>query len=66
MFVVALHSTSGGMKHLIPFLNRRPTVAVIRLAGMIGAGPRAPLSDEAIGPVIDKALRAASLWRWRW
>ncbi|MBC7180071.1 MAG: S49 family peptidase, partial [Roseovarius sp.] len=44
------------MKHLIPFLNRRPTVAVIRLAGMIGAGPRAPLSDETIGPVIDKAF----------
>ena len=25
------------MKHLIPFLNRKPTVAVIRLAGTIGA-----------------------------
>lgn len=44
------------MKHMIPFLNRRPSVAVIRLAGMIGAGPRAPLSDEAIGPVIEKAF----------
>ena len=44
------------MKHLIPFLNRRPTVAVIRLAGMIGAGGRAQLNDEALGPVIDKAF----------
>lgn len=44
------------MKHLIPFLNRKPTVAVIRLAGMIGAGARAPLSDETMGPVIDKAF----------
>ncbi len=44
------------MRHLIPFLNRRPTVAVIRLAGMIGAGGRAQLNDEALGPVIDKAF----------
>ncbi|MBW4974537.1 MULTISPECIES: S49 family peptidase [Roseovarius] len=44
------------MRHMIPFLNRRPTVAVIRLAGMIGGGPRAALSDEAIGPVIEKAF----------
>ncbi|SEK78061.1 serine protease SohB [Roseovarius azorensis] len=44
------------MKHLIPFLNRRPTVAVIRLAGMIGSGGRAQLNDEALGPVIDKAF----------
>lgn len=44
------------MKHLIPFLNRRPMVAVIRLAGVIGAGARAQLSDEALAPVIEKAF----------
>ncbi|WP_417726709.1 S49 family peptidase [Roseovarius sp.] len=44
------------MRQLIPFLKRKPTVAVIRLAGMIGSGARAPLSDEAIGPVIEKAF----------
>ncbi len=56
LFVGRGHFTSGAMMHLIPFLNRRPTVAVIRLAGMIGAGGRAQLSDEALGPVIDKAF----------
>lgn len=44
------------MRHLIPFFKRKPTVAVIRLAGMIGSGPRAPLSDETIGPIIEKAF----------
>ncbi|WP_297770297.1 S49 family peptidase [uncultured Roseovarius sp.] len=44
------------MKHLIPFLNRKPSVAVIRLAGMIGAGGRAQLNDETLGPVIEKAF----------
>jgi serine protease SohB len=45
------------MRHLVPFLWRAPRVAVIRLAGVIGSGPRAGLSDEAIGPVIEKAFR---------
>ncbi|RXV63348.1 S49 family peptidase [Roseovarius sp. A46] len=45
------------MRHLVPFLNRPPRVAVIRLAGVIGSGPRAALSDEALGPVIEKAFR---------
>jgi serine protease SohB len=44
------------MKHLIPFLNRKPVVAVIRLAGMIGAGGRAQLNDEVLAPVIEKAF----------
>lgn len=44
------------MKHLIPFLNRHPTVAVIRLQGVIGAGGRAQLCDEALGPVIERAF----------
>ena len=44
------------MKYLIPFLNRKPVVAVIRLAGVIGAGGRAQLNDEVLGPVIEKAF----------
>ena len=47
---------SSDMKYLIPFLNRKPVVAVIRLAGMIGAGGRAQLNDEVLGPVIEKAF----------
>lgn len=38
-------------------LKRPPTVAVIRLQGMIASGPRGPLSDEALAPVIEKAFR---------
>jgi len=38
------------------FLKRAPRVAVLRLSGVIGSGPRAGLSDEALGPVIDKAF----------
>ena len=45
------------MRIRIPFLKTSPRVAVIRLAGMIGSGPRAALSDEAMGPVIEKAFR---------
>jgi len=45
------------MRIRIPFLKRPPRVAVIRLAGVIGSGPRAALSDEALGPVIEKAFR---------
>lgn len=39
----------------IPFLNRHPTVAVIRLSGAIGAGARS-LNDEGMAPVIEKAF----------
>jgi len=41
----------------LPFTKSTPRVAVIRLQGTIGAGPRAALSDEAMGPVIEKAFR---------
>jgi len=44
------------MRQRVPFLSRAPRVAVIRLQGVIGSGPRAALSDEALGPVIDKAF----------
>lgn len=45
------------MKLRLPFLNKDPMVAVIRLAGAIGAGSRMALNDEAMGPVIEKAFR---------
>lgn len=45
------------MKHYIPFLKSGPSVSVIRLAGTIGASLRTQLSDEAIGPAIDKAFK---------
>ena len=48
------------MKLALPFLDRGPKVAVIRLTGMIGTGPRARLSDEAMAPIIEKAFK-----RWR-
>ncbi|AVO38341.1 S49 family peptidase [Pukyongiella litopenaei] len=41
----------------LPFLNKPPTVAVIRLAGAIGVGGRAALTDEALRPAIEKAFR---------
>ena len=37
--------------------KRPPTVAVIRLQGMISSGPRGPLSDEALAGTIEKAFR---------
>ncbi|MEL7254971.1 MAG: S49 family peptidase [Pseudomonadota bacterium] len=43
------------MNMKIPFVNRHPTVAVIRLSGAIGSGARA-LNDASIGPVIEKAF----------
>ncbi|WP_319826167.1 S49 family peptidase [Thalassovita sp.] len=45
------------MKRFIPFLKRPPRVAVIRLAGVIGTGNRAPLNDAALAPVIERAFR---------
>ncbi|WP_373050790.1 S49 family peptidase [Thalassovita aquimarina] len=41
----------------LPFLKSRPRVAVIRLQGMIATGPRAPLNDAALAPMIEKAFR---------
>lgn len=44
----------------IPFLNRKPTVAVIRLQGLIGAGARpgaGGLSDAALRPLLERAFQ---------
>lgn len=48
------------MRNLRDLLRRRDTVAVVRLEGVIGAGPRmgAPaLSDAGLAPVIEAAFR---------
>jgi serine protease SohB len=45
------------MKRFIPFIAKDPTVAVIRLNGVIAASPRGgTLSDAALGPVIERAF----------
>ena len=50
-------STCSVMKRwLPPFLKSEPTVAVIRLSGMIASSGRATLNDATIGPVIEKAF----------
>ncbi|KGM48237.1 S49 family peptidase [Pseudooceanicola atlanticus] len=38
-------------------LKRQPTVAVLRLQGMIASGPRGPLNDQVLAPLIEKAFR---------
>ncbi|MFK7744535.1 MAG: S49 family peptidase [Roseobacter sp.] len=44
------------MKRWIPFLKSDPTVAVIRLSGVISASGRGVLNDGALAPVIEKAF----------
>jgi serine protease SohB len=41
----------------LPFTKKPPSVAVIRLQGMIASGPRGPVSDHALAPLIEKAFR---------
>ena len=47
----------GPMQIIDRIRKRPPLVAVIRLQGMISSGPRGPLSDEALAPLIEKAFR---------
>lgn len=44
------------MKRWIPFLKSDPTVAVIRLQGVIASGGRGALNDQALAPIIEKAF----------
>lgn len=41
----------------IPFLNKPPLVAVVRLHGAIGMAGRRSLSDHALAPILEKAFR---------
>ncbi len=51
------HLYVGAMKRWIPFVKSAPTVAVIRLQGMIASGPRGQLNDAGLAPVIERAFR---------
>lgn len=44
------------MNNWLPFLKSDPTVAVIRLSGMISSSGRGALNDATLGPVIEKAF----------
>ena len=44
------------MKLKIPFKKERKTVAVVRMAGAISAGPRGQLNDQTYGPILEKAF----------
>lgn len=44
------------MRRFIPFVKSPPLVSVIRLQGMIAAGSRGTLHDQALAPVIEKAF----------
>ena len=45
------------MKRWIPFLKSDPTVAVLRLSGVIAAGSRGSLNDQALAPLLERAFR---------
>ncbi len=44
------------MKRWIPFLKSDPTIAVLRLSGVISAGGRGVLNDASLAPLIEKAF----------
>lgn len=44
------------MKRWIPFLKSDPTVALVRLSGIISASGRGTLNDATLAPVIEKAF----------
>jgi signal peptide peptidase SppA len=44
------------MKRWLPFIKKRPTVAVIRLSGMISTQGRSVLNDSSVGPQLEKAF----------
>jgi len=44
------------MKRWLPFLKSDPTVAVIRLSGVIGSSGRGALNDATLAPAIEKAF----------
>lgn len=44
------------MKRWIPFVKSHPTVAVVRLTGMIASGARGSLNDAATAPMLERAF----------
>ena len=57
LFADVARSTWDIMKYWMPFLKSDPTVAVIRLTGVIASQARVSLNDANIGPLIEKAFR---------
>lgn len=45
------------MKLQLPFLNKPPMVAIVRLSGAIGMGGSRSLNENALAPVLEKAFR---------
>lgn len=45
------------MKRFIPFLNKPPRIAVLRLQGVIASGGRGALNAASLAPVIERAFR---------
>ena len=45
------------MKYFVPFLKTDPTVAVIRLSGVISSSGRGALNDASLRPIIEKAFK---------
>ncbi len=45
------------MKISLPFFNKPPLVAVVRLSGAIGMSGRSSLNDASLAPVFEKAFR---------
>ena len=41
----------------LPFLRSAPRIAVLRLSGVIASGGRGRLSDDTLGPLIERAFR---------
>lgn len=56
MFAGAEGSTSLIMKRWIPFVKTDPSVAVLRLSGVIASGTRGTLSDQSLAPLLEKAF----------
>jgi serine protease SohB len=56
LFACTRRFTWEGMKRHIPFLKSDPTVAVVRLSGVIASQGRSALNDATLGPVLEKAF----------
>ncbi len=44
------------MKRWIPFMKSGPTVAVLRMSGVIASGTRGTLSDQMLAPLLERAF----------
>ncbi|MCR8826060.1 S49 family peptidase [Pseudosulfitobacter koreensis] len=44
------------MKRFIPFMKSDPSVAVVRMQGVIAGGTRGTLNDASLGPILEKAF----------